>query len=286
MRKKFLHLAKAINEIDEANAETLELQLVKLLSEAELERIDFALQWSMRIDLRELILHRENGKPLDYILGGTYFMGREFLCNAAALIPRQETELLVEITKKNARKMQHFQSTPLVIMDVGTGSGNIAVSLALELDNIRIFATDISRYALEIARMNVRRFDLEHKISLFSGDLFEPFNNSDFERKGDIIVSNPPYIPSNSVEKLPHDIIEFEPRIALDGGVYGIDIFKKLINESAMYLKPGGVLIFEIGVGQEKLITRLFERNAGFSDIKYYSNGINQIRVMSGRKIN
>jgi release factor glutamine methyltransferase len=171
----------------------------------------------------------------------------------------------------------------LNIIDAGTGCGNIAVALAMSAKNTHIYASDISSDAIDIARMNVEKYKLQEQIELFCGDLFTPFDNPDNAGRIDIIVCNPPYIPSSTLHKLPPEVIKFEPVVALDAGPYGINIFRRLINDSIRLLKPDGVLLFEIGEGQERLVKRLFKKSEHYPDLRLYRIGDNVRVIRAGR---
>ena len=220
--------------------------------------------------------------PRDNETGTAIFMGLTLFYTQDTLIPREETELLVKVALKyiQDRKESHEE---LDIVDMGTGSGNICVSLAVNSDSARLFASDLSPRAIEVAKKNARKHKVEDRISFFCGDLFAPFKGKKFKEKMDMVVCNPPYIPTGSLSKMEPAIIEFEPIMALDAGVYGIDFFRRLINDALGVLKSKGILIFEIGEGQEKLVTRLITRNKGYSDIKYYDDG-EHVRVISTTK--
>jgi release factor glutamine methyltransferase len=189
---------------------------------------------------------------------------------------------LVKVALSFVEKKQKFQRD-LTIIDMGTGCGNIAVSLAMNAENVKILASDISPAAVELAQVNVDKFKLQQRISLFCGDLFSPFHGSGYEGKIDMVVCNPPYIPTTSLSKLPSEIIDYEPTVALDAGAYGIGFFRRLISDSVTLLKPGGILVFEIGAGQEKLVTRLIQRSKTYGDIGFFDDG-EQIRVISTTK--
>jgi len=203
---------------------------------------------------------------LEYVLGRAQFMGRTFHCSPATLIPRAETGELVEATIEVIRQEQQTKQA-LTLVEIGIGCGNIAVSLALATEHVKILASDVSSAAVEVARRNVAEFGLQERIKLFSGDLFEPFEGEGLANNLDIVVCNPPYIPTASLNKLASEIIDFEPRLALDGGPYGIDFFLRLISEAPKVLKPGGTLLFEIGERQENLVQYLFEKGA-FEEIE------------------
>lgn len=221
-------------------------------------------------------------KPLEYKNGEATFMGLTFYCSQDTLIPREETELLTNITLKHIQSLQKRQER-LTIIDMGTGSGNIGVALAVYSQNTQILASDISSKAIKIAKKNALRYKVEDRIVFFNGDLFSPFPGKKFQEKVDIIVCNPPYIPTSSLSSLDPAVVAYEPKLALDAGTYGIDFFRRLINEASMVLKPKGKLIFEIGIGQEKLVTRLIDRNGGYVNTKYYKDG-EHIRVISTDK--
>jgi release factor glutamine methyltransferase len=207
-------------------------------------------------------------------------MGRTFHCSSATLIPRAETGGLVEATLAVIRQEQQTKQD-LTLVEIGIGCGNIAVSLALATEHVKILASDVSSPAVDVARRNVEEFGLQERITLFSGDLFKPFEGEGFA-KVDIVVCNPPYIPTASLSKLAPEIIDFEPRLALDGGPYGIDFFVRLITEAPKILKPGGTLLFEIGERQERLVQYLFEKG-GFHEIEpiLYSTRVRGFRAVT-----
>jgi release factor glutamine methyltransferase len=206
-------------------------------------------------------------------------MGLVLHCSPGALIPRSETELLVQVALNHIQQKQ--ATTPhLTVVDMCTGSGNIAVALGMYSANTTLLACDISAVALELARQNILQFALQERISLFCGDAFAPLHAAGYTGGADMVVCNPPYLPTAAIRKLPGEIINHEPLLALDAGAYGIDFYRRLIAGSLEVLKPGGVLLFEIGTGQEKLIGRLLERQSGYQDICYIENN-KEIRVIS-----
>jgi release factor glutamine methyltransferase len=258
------------------------LRLFDVLTDGALRKTDLSLLTDKKIDLRQIAKKRKDGVPLEYIMERAVFMGMGFYCSPDTLIPRAETELLVRVAMDFIEKKQESKRE-LTIVDVGTGCGNVAVSLAVYSDDTQILASDISSAAVEVARSNVNRFKLQERISLFCGDALAPFEGSEYEGQIDLVVCNPPYIPTGSLEKLSPEIIDHEPKVALDAGSYGIDFFRKLIRDSVPFLKPGGILVFEIGEGQEKLVTRLFQKAEGYRDIGYFDDG-KHVRVMSAVK--
>lgn len=198
---------------------------------------------------------RIKGTPLQYILGEQYFMGIRFIVNENVLIPRADTEILVYKVIELFEKMKSVE-----ILDMCTGSGCIAVSLSKKMLNSKIYASDISKEALEIAKNNsdINEADVE----FFHSDLFENIPNKKF----DAIVSNPPYISASEMEELSEEVLK-EPHIALNGGIDGLKFYKEISKESKRYLKDGGSLIFEIGCSQAKSVCKLLH-DMGYKDIE------------------
>jgi release factor glutamine methyltransferase len=202
---------------------------------------------------------------LEYILQQTVFMGRPFTCTPDTLIPRAETELLVRTVLQHAAQLD---TKSLTIVDVGTGSGNIAVSLALELPHSRIFALDISPEAAAQAQRHVEQYKLQDRVSVHCGDLFAPLDSMGMANQVDIVVCNPPYIPTGSLSKMAAEIVEHEPLVALDAGPYGINVFRGLVQDAPHFLRPGGLLAFEFGAGQEVLVQRLLQKSGGYEQFQ------------------
>ncbi len=194
---------------------------------------------------QELIDRRAKREPLQYILGRQEFWGRSFRVNPAVLIPRPETELLVE----KAAGILSAIDRPTVI-DLCTGSGCIAVSLAKELRSPRIFATDIAEAALEIARANAVAHACSNSIRFLAGDLFDPVAELDLGGKVDCITANPPYISSSDLRTLQPEVRDFEPEHALIAGPAGTEIHGRIMREAPRYLKSGALLVMEMGIGQ------------------------------------
>ena len=202
---------------------------------------------------------RSQNEPIQYILGQTQFFGFKFKVDARVLIPRPETELLVEGVLEFA--LRHH-GKHLRILDVGTGSGNIAISLAKFLNESRVIALDVSTDVLSLARENARLNNASHQIDFVHYDFFEFANNySEAEKSFDIIVSNPPYIATIALAFLPADV-KAEPVLALDGGEDGLNFYRVLIAQAKRFLKDGGCLACEIGDGQKEAIANLLVENA------------------------
>jgi release factor glutamine methyltransferase len=195
-------------------------------------------------------------------------MGNIFKCNPETFIPRKDTELLVEQALKFINKNENDK---IIVLDIGTGTGNIAITLALNKKNMIVYASDISKGALEIADQNINYYNLQNRVKLFHGELFNPLYNQLNDTKADLIISNPPYIPTEKLKQIDPKIIKFEPIHAFDGGPYGLNFIKKLIKNSPSCLKQNGILLFEFGEGQDKLINRLLVKNGNYTNIKFYS---------------
>ena len=194
-----------------------------------------------------LIERRNEKEPVQYITGKTYFYGLEFFCDKSVLIPRFDTEVLVEEIIKRAPKDSK-------LLDLCTGSGCIAVCVKHERDDIAVSASDISEDALFVAEKNRDKYNLD--INFIKSDLFE-----NIEDKFDIIVSNPPYIPTKVVGELEEKVKDFEPKGALDGGEDGLDFYKKIAKEAADYLKGESILLMEIGFDQGEDVTNILLQN-------------------------
>ncbi|MBU1087118.1 MAG: peptide chain release factor N(5)-glutamine methyltransferase [Candidatus Omnitrophica bacterium] len=258
------------------------LRLFNLASKGELAKVDLLFLKDKEINLDSLIQKRKQGVPLEYIMGEAVFMGNLFFCTQDTLIPTEYTKLLVNTALDFIKKRQESENRQTLI-DMGTGCGNIAISIAMHSNNTKVLASDLSNEAVAIARNNVNRFNLQEKVSLFCGDLFFPFQNEEYAGKVDIVVCNPPYIPTSSLSKMAPEIVNFEPHLALDAGPYGINIFRRVITDALLILKPKGILCFEIGLGQEKLVGRLLEKNENYEQVEYYKDqGL--IRVISAVK--
>ena len=197
-------------------------------------------------DLKRRLRH----EPLAYILGHREFYGRDFLVGPGVLIPRPETELLVE--KALALVEGQFARRNAIIADIGTGCGAIAVSLALLLPEARIYATDISPGALDTARLNCEKHGVQERVRLLQGNLLEPLPEAT-----DIIVANLPYIRDEEVGQLSPEIRLFEPLAALAGGKDGLDVIRQLLAQAGGKMRPGGVILLEIGYGQAEAAVSL-----------------------------
>jgi release factor glutamine methyltransferase len=221
---------------------------------------------------RSLIRRRVNREPTQHITGIQEFRSLEFMVGSHALIPRPETEILVEQVLSVCHDKTSMEETSPSILDLGTGSGAIAVSLARELQGAAIWASDISKEALTLARINSKKHGVDDRIIFIQGDLFQPFSNNNL--KLDIIVSNPPYIESKDCGSLPPEVKDYEPRLALDGHEGGTFFIEKIIMEAPAYLKPGGWVLIEMDPGQTSEALNMIQEKGRYEEkrcIKDYS---------------
>ena len=217
------------------------------------------------LEIENLTLRRLNNEPLFYIIGKREFYGLEFKVTKDTLIPRQETELLVELA---IRQVNMQRTKKVKIADIGTGSGAIAIALGKNLENARIYATDSQSDAILIAKSNAANHHLSERIDFLVGDLFSPLNN-----QMDLIVANPPYIPSKEITYLSPEV-KNEPLDALDGGFNGLFLIERILSEHHPYLKKSGSLIIEFGNNQKEDVISLSKKwvpNKRISTFKDYS---------------
>lgn len=207
------------------------------------------------------IKRRLEFEPVHRILGYREFYGRNFLLSDATLIPRPDTEILVETV---------ISQKPLSVLEIGTGSGAIAVSLAAELNFVSVLATDISSEALATASKNASAHGVEDRIKFMQADLYHGV-----EGRYDMIVSNPPYIPSNDIFALQKEVQIHDPRLALDGGEDGLDFYRRIFQHAAAYLNCKGKICVEIGIGQDSDVA-LIAQHSGFKDVVVIKD-LNQI---------
>ena len=244
--------------LSEKGVENPRLEAEWMLCEAlSLDRVGLYLNFDKPLSDAELAIYRgmvgRRGKrePLQYILGTQEFMGLDFHVSPAVLIPRHDTEVLVaEAVKRGAAARR--------ILDIGTGSGCVAIALAKALTDAEISGVDISTEALEVARDNAERNGAT--VKFFQGSLLEPFPGERF----DMIVSNPPYIPAAELATLQQEVRGFEPPGALDGGADGLDFYRRITAKAHDHLNPEGWLLFEVGAGQAPQVLGLLKA-AGFS---------------------
>tara|TARA_Y100000589_G_scaffold266572_1_gene257834 strand:+ start:26 stop:877 length:852 start_codon:yes stop_codon:yes gene_type:complete len=220
---------------------------------------------------------RGMGKPLSKIIGKKEFYSREFFVNSQTLDPRPETELIIDLVKS----LEGKKTKPIKILDLGTGSGCIIISLYLELYkkmSVLADATDISIEALEIAKKNAKRHNIESKINFFKSNWF-----SNVKKKFDIIVSNPPYIKKSEIISLPTSVKKFDPKVSLCGGYDGLNAFRRIADKAKSHLKKDGFILVEVGNGQSKKVKKIFELNQ-FNTISISKDLFSKERVIIFKK--
>jgi release factor glutamine methyltransferase len=213
--------------------------------------------------LEKLIQRRISGEPLQYILERQEFWSIDFKVDPRVLIPRPETELLVEQSLLILSKTP-FKRTPSVL-ELGTGSGAIAIALAKEMKDIFLVATDISRDALVLAKENAKSAEVQNQIEFVNGDLFAPFRFFRERRPFDLILSNPPYINRSEIQGLHKEVKDYEPISALDGGEDGLEFYRSVTSQAPFYLRKGGWLLLEVGQGQGSKVSDMIEKGGCFN---------------------
>jgi release factor glutamine methyltransferase len=243
---------------------------------------DLILRDDKSIFISNALKRRASGEPIQYILGKTEFMGLEFRVTPDVLIPRPETEILVE-TVIDLVASRKSQVAGLNVLDIGTGSGNIAISLAKLISGVKVTATDISDKALELARGNAELNNVAEKLRFIKSNLFTCYLLRD--TRYDTIVSNPPYIPTQEISNLQPEI-QYEPRVSLDGGEDGLGFFRKIIKDAPKYLNEGGFMILEMGFSQRKDIENIFKKTGIFEIIEVVKDYSNIDRVIVAKWTN
>jgi release factor glutamine methyltransferase len=223
-----------------------------------------------------LIDQRKSGIPLAYLTNVREFWSIPFDVCPGVLIPRPETELIVE------KVIELAPNDAQVIVDIGTGSGNVAIAMAKELPKARVVATDVSCNAIRVAKSNADRMNISN-INIVQGNLFAPLERLNLRNACDFIVSNPPYVSKEDWKTLPLEIRKHEPKRALVSGETGLEFIKELVKEASKFLKPGGYLVFEIGWGQRRRVLQIFGKE--WSRVRSYKdlNGIPRVIVARKR---
>lgn len=213
-----------------------------------------------------------NNEPLNYVLGYSYFYGYKFVVNEDVLIPRPETEELVGLVL--SKYDEYFKNHLINVCDVGTGSGAIAIALKKEEDNLNIFASDISKEALDVAKINAKNNDCD--INFLLGSMLEPYIDSNI--KLDILISNPPYIKES--EEIEASVYDFEPHVALFGGQDGLKFYREIFENASKVLNDKALLFFEIGYDQKDSLTNLAKQYFINSEIEVFKDINNKDRML------
>jgi len=232
--------------------------------------------------LRSLIARKRAGVPLAHLTGRQSFMGLEFLAGASALIPRRETEILGRAALAKIRCMAE-QARAVRVLDVCTGSGNLALAYAHYEPRASVLAADLSPEAVQLAWQNAAHLGLAERVEFRVGDLLEPFDTAPFLGACDFLSCNPPYISTAKLKAMHPEISLFEPEAAFNGGVYGVAILTKLVREAPRFLRPGGWLGFEVGAGQGALLARQLAKNPAFAVVERFTDAAGEVRAILAR---
>lgn len=215
------------------------------------------------------------GEPIQYIIGNREFMGLSFKVDRGVLVPRCDTETLVEVALERLPRDRE-----ILVADIGTGSGAIAVSLAYYMPNVTVFAVDIDEKALSVARENSKRHGVDDRVKLVKGDMFGFLGDGS---KGifDAIISNPPYIPTGNIGDLSIQVKDYEPRLALDGGADGLSFYRKIAKEGYIFVRSGGFVALEVGYNQAPLVSNILQKIGHYTDISCVQDlsGIHRVVV-------
>lgn len=230
--------------------------------------------------LHGLIKRAAQHEPIAYLTGRTEFYCLEFQITPDCLIPRPETELLVE----RAIEFLKNRTGTQFVCDLCTGCGCIAIAIAKNFLKARIIATDISDDALKIAAKNIRNHQLDKKIKLLCGDLFEPVIPQLDTERFDLIVCNPPYVTASQFQALPKNVRDYEPKLALFAGIDGLDIYRRVIEKAPDFLKPDAALMLEIGYAQGPAVRELLEKTACFKEINIEKDMHDNDRIAAAKR--
>jgi release factor glutamine methyltransferase len=232
--------------------------------------------------LASLVQSRLAGVPLAHLTQRQRFVEMEMLAGPGALVPRRETELLARAAIGLARDLASRQGDVRVI-DVCTGSGNVALAIAQHVPLARVWAADLSEDAIALARLNAVHLGLQGRTTFSAGDLLAPFDTAEFHGTVDVLTCNPPYISSAKVEQMHGEISKHEPHLAFDGGPFGVKILMRLLQDAPRFVRPGGWLAFEVGLGQGPAMAKRLEKLAGVTEVKPLNDAHDAIRALAAR---
>lgn len=274
-------LEEAVERLRERCGDTARLEAEVLLAHVlERDRAWFLIHGRDRVGppetacrFREMVEDRAAGTPLQYLTGRQEFWSLRFEVDRHTLIPRPESEIVVEEALRRVPRL------PSILVDVGTGCGNLAVALARELPSAEVIAVDVSAEALAVARRNARRHGVAGRIQFHQGDLLEPLRGLGLEGRVDGIVSNPPYVSEGEFQELMEEVRGHEPRTALVAGPTGEEVYPRLIGAAGRFLKPAGVLVMELGLGRWASVRGMLESSPQFMDIQIVRDGAGIDRV-------
>jgi release factor glutamine methyltransferase len=232
--------------------------------------------------LEDLVQKRLAGMPLAHLTQRQRFVDMEMLAGPEALVPRRETELLARAAIDLARDVASTQAGVRVV-DVCTGSGNVALAIAQHVPTTQVFAADLSEEAVALARRNAEHLNLQGRTEFRAGDLLAPFDTPEFHGTVDVLTCNPPYISSAKVEQMHGEISQHEPHLAFDGGPFGVAIMMRLLQDAPRFVRKGGWLAFEVGLGQGPAMAKRLEKVPGVTLVRPLSDAQGAIRALVAR---
>jgi release factor glutamine methyltransferase len=229
--------------------------------------------------LRELLERRKAGVPLAHLTQRQTFLGLEMLAGPEALIPRKETEILGRAALEKITCMARERGE-LIVIDVCTGSGNLALAYAYYEPQARVYASDLLAEAVALAQRNVEFLGLGTRVAMRLGDLLAPFEQQQFAGRCDFLSCNPPYISSAKLKEMHPEIARHEPQAAFNGGVYGVSVLMKIVRQAPLFLRPGGWLGLEVGHGQGEGIARQLAKNPAYAAVETYADAAGEVRAI------
>jgi len=272
--------------LEQKGFENARLEVELLLSHSlGMPRVELYVQFERLMSAAELaefkafFKRRLEGEPVQYITGKAAFMLGEFEVGPAVLIPRPETEALTEVV------LRFLSEQPVdapVVADIGTGSGVIAVTVAMKMPRAAVYATDVSGEALELAARNAEKAEVAERVTFLEGETLQPLHGNGLAGGVTAVVSNPPYIPTGDLAGLPDEVREFEPRAALDGGEDGLDCIRVLVQDGPDVLAVGGFMALEVGDGQAETVAGLMRER--LQDVEIHKDYAGRDRIVTGWK--
>jgi release factor glutamine methyltransferase len=279
-------LRRASFYLRQAGVEQPRLEAEMLLANSlNIDRLQLRLRQENKLEVAvrkcfiDLVQRRCSGEPFAYIRGSKDFYGRCFVVNPHVLIPRPETEMIIDIAKNVSRALAGTSGRYINCLDLGTGSGVLAITMALEIDRINIWAVDVSEEALRVAELNAGNLKADQKITFCLGSYFDAITGVPHPRFN-LIITNPPYISLREMDDLPVDVRNHEPRQALFGGDDGLDGYRAFLADIARYISNPGVLIMEIGESQQKAVENICTETGLFNSIITHKDLAGRPRVV------
>lgn len=287
-------LKNAADQLSEKKTRTPLLDAeVLLCAVLKLDRLYLYIQRNRQLTEKEqevfesMLTKRLEGMPVQYILGHQEFMGLDFYVEEGVLIPRPDTEILVETVLDWVKEkgLSKTDVPPWTIVDLGTGSGAITVSLAKYIPNSTLYSVDISQRALAVGEKNAVHNGVREQIAFLEGDLFQPLEEKALQGKIDILVSNPPYIPRRDIQGLQVEVAGYEPALALDGGEDGLDFYRRIAAEGPRFLRQGGFMALEVGHDQAEAVMTLMKERGSYGHIQKHKDLAGIERVVTAENV-